>query len=527
MRWQPLLLLVLTVVLAVLVGITAGGGLMPKEDTGLIQANVTADANISPTLLATRVQQVAAEVQADPAVRDVSTFLGSGNGGGGSVGNQASLFVDLKLPGAGPDHRRDSTQQVADRLDKLFKNVPDLDVSVTPMQFINVGGGGGGKGQFSFQLDSLDGTPLQQPTLQLARVMRGMKQFRNVSSSFDSIGKQQMLRVDRATAGRLHVSVSAVDDALANAFGQSFATTIYSDINQYRVVITSDQADSLSPGTLLNTYVRNSEGKMIPLSAVATIQPAIAPLTVNHFDQLESASVNYNLAKGVTQAEGLKLVDQAIYAAHLPPGVHKKYTGTNQDLIDALGSSLLMLLAVILTMYVVLGILYESLIHPLTIISTLPAAGMGAFLAMLLTHTQITMMSVISVLMLIGIVKKNAILMVDFALVAEREHGRAPPEAIREAALVRFRPITMTTLVAMGAALPLAVGFGYGSEMRQPLGIAILGGLFVSQLLTLLSTPAIYLWQHDRRERKAKRRALREQIRRQRELASRMPALPK
>jgi multidrug efflux pump len=525
-RWQPLVLLVLTVLLAVLVGTTAGGGLMPKEDTGLIQANVTADANISPTLLATRVQQVAAKIQADPDVRDVSTFLGSGNGNGG-VGNQANLFIDLKLPGHGADARRSSTQQVAERLDKLFKHVPDLDVSVSAMQFINSGGGGGGKGQYSFQLDSLDGTPLQQPTLRLARVMRGMKQFTNVSSSFDSIGKQQLLQVNRATAGRLHVSLAAVDDALANAFGQSFATTIYSDINQYRVVITSDQADSLSPGTLLNTYVRNTQGKMIPLSALATIEPAIAPLTVSHFDQLESASINYNLAKGVTQADGLKLVDQAIYAAHLPPGVHKKYTGSNQNLMDALGNSLLTLLAVILTMYVVLGILYESLIHPLTIISTLPAAGMGAFLAMLVTHTQITMMSVIAVLMLIGIVKKNAILMVDFALVAEREHGRTPPEAIREAALVRFRPITMTTLVAMGAALPLAIGFGYGSEMRQPLGIAILGGLLVSQLLTLLSTPAIYLWQHDRRERKTKRRQLREEIRRQRELASRMPALPK
>ncbi|MDO1529644.1 efflux RND transporter permease subunit [Fulvimonas sp. R45] len=527
MRWQPVLLLVLTVVLAVLVGMTAGGGLMPKEDTGLLQVGITANANISPTLLATRTQEVAAKIQADPAVRDVSAFLGNGNGIG-AVGNESNLFVDLKDLGDGPGDRHVPAQAVVDRLAKQFKNVTDLNVSISVNQFFGGGGGSGnGKGQYSFQLDSLDGTPLQQPTLRLARVMRGMKQFHDVSTSFDSIGKQQMLQVDRATAARLHVSLSDVDDALSNAFGQGFATTIYSDINQYRVVITSDKADSLSPASLLNTYVRSSQGKMIPLSAVATIHPAIAPTTISHFDQIESASINYNLAKGVSQLEGLKLVDQAIYAAQLPAGVQKKYTGDNKNLMEALGNALIMLLAVILVMYVVLGILYESLIHPLTIISTLPAAGMGAFLAMLVTHTQLTMMSVIAVLMLIGIVKKNAILMVDFALVAEREHGRTPPEAIREAALVRFRPITMTTLVAMGAALPLAIGFGYGSEMRQPLGIAILGGLLVSQLLTLLSTPAIYLWQHDRRERRAKRRALREEIRRQRELAKRMPALPK
>jgi multidrug efflux pump len=522
MRWQPLILLILTIGLATVVAKTAGGAIMPKEDTGMMIAQMTADANISPALMATRTQAVAAIMQADPAVQDVTTILG-GNNNNGAVGNNSTLFIDLKPLGRGPGQRPDSVDKVIERLDKRYKNIADMTITMRGMQFLG-GGTNKGGGEYAFDLGSTTGAPLQPATLHLAQVMRKMSQFKNVSTSYDSIGKQQLLEVDRNAASRLQVGMGTIDQALTDAFSQTPVSVIYSDINQYRVVMTAGNADSLSPETLLNTYVRNTQGKMIPLSAMAHIKPYIAPVEIEHYNQMESSTISYNLADGITQADGLKFVDQAMFAAQLPPGVSKRFTGDNQKLVEAMENALIVFAAVILVMYIVLGILYESLIHPLTILSTLPAAGMGAFLAMLLTHTQLTMMSVIAVLMLIGIVKKNAILMVDFALVAEREEGRTPPEAIREAALVRFRPITMTTLVAMGAALPLAIGFGVGSEMRQPLGIAILGGLFVSQLLTLLSTPAIYLWQHDRRERKAARKARRAERRRLRELDKQVPA---
>jgi multidrug efflux pump len=525
MRWQPIILLLLTIGLAMAVVKTAGGDFMPKSDSGIAQAFLVADANISPELLTKRTQSVYTTILADPAVQDVASVLGGGNGGG-SVGNQASFFIDLKPRGNGPNDRHDSADKVAARLSEKFKKLTDADVSVTSLQLFGNNGGafGGAKGQYTFNLTSNNGDPLQEPTLHLAREMRKMKQFRDVSTSFDSIGKQQMIEVDRNAASRMQVNMGQVDQVLFDAFGQTPVSVIYSDVNQYQVILVADNADSLRPETLLNLYVRSTQNKMVPLSAIAHIKPYIAPIDVQHYKQLEAASINYNLADGVTQTEGLKLIDVAMLNAQVPAGIAKQYTGDNQRLQEGGANSLLLLIAVIMAMYIVLGILYESLIHPLTILSTLPAAGMGAFLAMLVTQTQLTTMSVIAVLMLIGIVKKNAILMVDFALVAEREHGRSAPEAIREAALVRFRPITMTTLVAMGAALPLAIGFGIGSEMRQPLGIAILGGLLVSQLLTLLSTPAIYLWQHDRRERKAARKARRAEKRRLRELGRQIPA---
>ncbi|TBR35944.1 MULTISPECIES: efflux RND transporter permease subunit [Dyella] len=502
MRWQPPILLVVTILLAVAVVKSAGFNFMPQEDIGMIQGDIRADANISPLLMAERAKKAAAIMRDDPAVLDVTTFLGSDRAGG-AVGNQATMFVDLKPKGDGPGQRPEHIDKVIERLGKAYEKLPELRVSLRSIGFFNGGGGGGSNGSESFQLVSTNSIDLQPWVYKVTRMMRDTKVFRDVTSDYDTVDKQQMLKVDRKAAGRLHVSMGMVDTALYNAFGQNQVSIIYSDINQYWVVLTSAAERSLSPEALLNTYVRNNQGGMVPLSAIAHIEPAVTPSFVNHYNQLESAQIYYNLPPNYPRDKAMGLIESVMNHAGLPAGVKLAYTGENEQLQDTQDNTSILLLGSILAMYIVLGMLYESLGQPLTILSTLPAAGAGAFLAMLVTHTPLSLIGVIAILMLIGIVKKNAILMVDFALVAEREYGMSSLDAIRQAALVRFRPITMTTLVAIGAALPLAIGFGIGSEMRQPLGVAIVGGLLVSQLLTLLSTPAIYLWNYDRLARHA------------------------
>ncbi len=507
MSITPLLLIVATIFLA---GAVKKGN-FPPQDTGLIWGRASSSATVSFNDMIERQRRITDMLMADPAVKIVGARLGSSR-----QGSSASFNIELKTRDEG---RRETTDQVLARLSAKADRYPDLELRLRAIQDLPSDGGGGTSqgAQYKVSLQGNDLAQLQEWLPKLQAVLKKNPKLRDVGTDVDTAGLRQNIVIDRAKAARLGVSIGAIDGALYGAFGQRSISTIYSDLNQYSVVVNALPSQTATPAALDEVYVQSKSGEMIPITAVAYQVPGLAPPQITHDNQYTTMDLSYNLAPGVSTGEADAIIEAAVNGLRMPDGVRISDGGGFNVQLNP-NSMIVLLLAAILTVYIVLGMLYESLIHPVTILSTLPAAGMGALLALFVTNTELSVISMIALVLLIGIVKKNAIMMIDFALVAQREHGKSPREAAREASVVRFRPIMMTTMVAILAALPLAIGLGEGSELRRPLGIAMIGGLLISQSLTLLSTPALYVifscladhwksWRARRRGKRAARRA--------------------
>jgi len=488
-------------------------GLFPPQDTGLIWGRASSSATVSFDESRQRLKRLTDMLLADPDMATVGTRLGTSR-----QGASGSFNIDLKTRAEG---RTDDTFAVLARLSAKAAKFPDLNLRLRPVQDLPSGGGGGGDqgAQYQVGLQSNDLAELQEWLPKLVAELKKNPKLADVGSDVEEGGLRQNIVIDRDRAARLGVSIGAIDGALYDAFGQRQVSTIYSDINQYKVVVNALPSQTATPDALNRIYVRAASGKMIPLTAFATQKPGLSPSSISHENQYTTMDLSFNLAPGVSMGEAMAIVQSTVDGMRMPGDIRLNVGGDFRRFQDAQSGMLWLVLAAVLTVYIVLGMLYESLLHPVTILSTLPAAGVGALLALWLTGTELSVVAQIALVLLIGIVKKNAIMMIDFALVAEREHGKTPLEAAREACIVRFRPIMMTTMVAILAALPIAIGLGEGSELRRPLGIALIGGLLISQSLTLLSTPALYVifsclaerrraWSARRRQRRAGRMAL-------------------
>ena len=505
----PILLIVATVMLA---GAVKKGS-FPPQDTGLIWGRANSSATVSFEDMVNRQRRITDMLMADPAVKTVGVRLGSGR-----QGSSAQFNIELKTRKEG---RHETTAQALARLSAKADRYPDLELRLRAIQDLPSDGGGGNSQGAQYRV-SLQGNDLAQLQEWLPKVQAALKKnpmLRDVGTDVDTAGLRQNIEIDRAKAARLGVSVGAIDGALYGAFGQRQISTIYSDINQYSVVVNALPEQTATPRALDEIHVRAGNGEMIPITAVARQVPGLAPPQITHQNQYTTMDLSYNLAPGVSTGEGEAIIKATVDGLRLPGDIRISDGGGFNVQLNP-NSMLILVLAAIITVYLVLGMLYESLVHPVTILSTLPAAGVGALLALFVTNTELSVISMIALVLLIGIVKKNAIMMIDFAVVAQREHGKSPLEAVREASIVRFRPIMMTTMVAILAAVPLAIGLGEGSELRRPLGIAMIGGLLFSQSLTLLSTPALYVifsclqqhwrgWRARRREKALVRRAAR------------------
>jgi multidrug efflux pump len=461
-------------------------GYFPRDDTGLIYGGTRASPEISFEAMYELQQKAEALVRSDPAVAGVGSSIGVS--GWTAAVNRGTLFISLK-PLA---ERGATTEQVVNRLRRKAANIPGLRVFFFAMQDVRISGRVGDS-SYDYTLWDANYAELLEWAPRVFDKIKTLPGLVDVSIDREQGGLQVDVAIDRVAAARLGVRVQDIANALNNAYSQRQISTLYTQRNQYRVILEIDPRYQRDPTDLARIYVAGADDRLVPLTAVTKITRGLAPLVVNHQGQFPAITVSFGLAEGTTIEQATGMIDRAVAELHLPDSLHAEFAGDARAYRRSIGAQPLLIVAALIAVYIVLGVLYESLAHPLTIISTLPSAGLGALLALQLFHTELTLIAFIGIILLIGIVKKNGIMMVDFALEAERRRGLAPERAIFEACQARFRPIMMTTLAALLGAVPLVVATGPGSELRRPLGITIVGGLIVSQMLTLYTTPVIYL----------------------------------
>jgi multidrug efflux pump len=481
-----LLTTVATLVITIGLYVVVPKGFLPLQDTGLVQAVLEAGPEVSFTEMVKMQDRVEDSIRTDPDVEGVVTVVGV------STLNPTPNAGHIKITLKPRDARNANVSTIIDRLKEKVGAIPGITVYFQPVQDVQISTRIS-RAQYQYTLVGSDEKDVATWAARLTENLRFSPALREVISEAQDGGLRLMVRVDRETAGRLGVSMQAVNDALNDAFGQRQISTIYAQANQYRVVLEAMPQYQSDPAALSQIYIPATGGAQVPLSAVAKIERRTAPLSVNHQDQFPSVTISFNLAPGGSLSDAVAAITAAQEEIGMPTSVTGTYSGDADEFTKSLRGQPWLILAALITIYIVLGVLYESFVHPFTILTTLPSAGIGALLALMLCGMDLSMIGLIGIVLLMGIVKKNAIMMIDFALEAERTQGLPAREAIIQASLLRFRPIMMTTLAALFGALPLALESGTGSELRNPLGVTIIGGLLLSQLLTLYTTPVIYL----------------------------------
>ena len=489
-RFTTLMVTIATVVATILLFLVVPKGFFPVQDTGVILAISEAPQTVSFASMAERQQKLVDVVLNDPAVDNVSSFIGVD--GTNTTLNSGRIQINLKPL----DERGISASDVIRRLQTSLQSVEDtegIQLFLQPLQDLTVEDRVS-RTQYQYSLEDPNQTELAKVTRQMVDKLSQEKNLTDVASDLQDQGLGATLVIDRDTAARLGMAMADIDNTLYDAFGQRQVSTIFTQLNQYHVVMEVGQGFQTDPSTLNNLFVKSGNGTQVPLSMVAHWEQAKAQLAIGHQGQFPSTVISFNLAPGKALGDAVNAVNSVEQSINMPAAVNASFQGTAAAFQTSLSSEPLLILAALVTVYIVLGVLYESFIHPITIISTLPSAGVGAILALMITRTEFSVIALIGIILLIGIVKKNAIMMIDFALDAERNEGKSAEEAIFQACLLRFRPIMMTTMAALLGGLPLALGGGVGAELRKPLGITIVGGLLFSQLLTLYTTPVIYLY---------------------------------